>query len=41
MEFTLYILECADESFYIGHTDNLGQRLAKAKGASIPRPDVP
>jgi len=29
MEFTLYILECADESFYIGHTDDLGKRLAQ------------
>ena len=28
MEFTLYILECADETFYIGHTDDLGKRLA-------------
>jgi predicted GIY-YIG superfamily endonuclease len=29
MEFTLYVLECADGSFYIGHTDNLGQRLTQ------------
>ena len=29
MEFTLYILECADGSFYIGHTDNLNQRMAQ------------
>jgi len=28
MEFILYILECADGSFYIGHTDDLGRRLA-------------
>ncbi len=27
MEFTLYILECADGSFYIGHTDDLDKRL--------------
>ncbi|HEY8328814.1 MAG TPA: GIY-YIG nuclease family protein [Rhodanobacter sp.] len=29
MEFTLYILECADGSFCIGHTDDLGKRLAQ------------
>lgn len=27
--FTLYILECADASFYIGHTDDLDNRLAQ------------
>ena len=27
MEFVLYILECADGSFYIGHTDNLDRRM--------------
>ena len=26
MEFVLYILECADGSFYIGHTDDLDKR---------------
>ena len=29
MEFTLYILECADGSFYIGHTDDPSKRLAQ------------
>jgi predicted GIY-YIG superfamily endonuclease len=29
MEFTLYILECADGSFYIGHADDLGTRLGQ------------
>jgi len=29
MEFTLYILECADGSFYIGHTDDLNQRMSQ------------
>jgi predicted GIY-YIG superfamily endonuclease len=29
MEFTLYILECFDGTFYIGHTDNLNQRRAQ------------
>jgi predicted GIY-YIG superfamily endonuclease len=28
MEFTLYILECSDGTFYISHTDDLNQRLA-------------
>ena len=27
MDFTLYILECADGSFYIGHTDDLDRRM--------------
>jgi predicted GIY-YIG superfamily endonuclease len=27
MAFSLYILECADGSLYIGHTDNLDARL--------------
>ena len=27
MEFVLYILECVDGSFYIGHTDNLDKRM--------------
>ena len=25
---TLYILKCRDDSYYIGHTDNLEKRLA-------------
>ena len=27
MAFSLYILECADPSLYIGHTDDLDKRL--------------
>ena len=27
MGFWIYILECADKSYYIGHTDNLEKRL--------------
>lgn len=27
MSFWLYIIECADKSFYIGHTDNLDERM--------------
>ena len=34
MEFTLYILECADGSFYIGHTDDLGKRLEQHEQGS-------
>lgn len=29
MVFILYILECADGSLYIGHTDDLDRRLAQ------------
>ncbi len=28
-EFYLYILECNDKSYYIGHTDNIEKRLAE------------
>jgi len=27
MAFTLYILECADRTLYVGHTDDLDQRM--------------
>jgi predicted GIY-YIG superfamily endonuclease len=27
MVFWLYILECADKSLYVGHTDNLDERM--------------
>ena len=27
--FWMYMLRCCDESFYVGHTDNLEQRLAQ------------
>jgi len=29
MSFHVYILKCADNSYYTGHTDNLQQRLAQ------------
>ena len=29
MSFYVYILKCADNSYYTGHTDNLEQRLAQ------------
>ena len=33
MSFWVYILRCADHSYYTGHTDNLEERLAKHKTA--------
>lgn len=29
MSFFVYMLRCADGKFYIGHTDNLEQRIAQ------------
>ncbi len=29
MSFWVYILRCADNSYYTGHTDNLEERIAK------------
>src|SRR4030042_6153215 len=29
MSFWVYILECADGSYYVGHTDNLEKRMAE------------
>ena len=29
MSFWVYILRCADNSYYTGHTDNLEERMAK------------
>ena len=29
MTFYLYILRCADGSYYVGHTENLERRLAE------------
>jgi predicted GIY-YIG superfamily endonuclease len=31
MSFWVYILRCADKSYYTGHTDNLEQRIAEHK----------
>lgn len=28
-DFYVYILKCADDSYYIGHTDNILQRLSQ------------
>lgn len=27
-DFYVYILKCRDDSFYVGHTDNLDQRIS-------------
>ena len=35
MAFYVYILRCADGSYYTGHTDNLEQRLAAHQNGEI------
>jgi len=35
MSFWVYILRCADNSYYTGHTDNLGERIAKHQAGEI------
>ena len=36
MSFYVYILRCADGSYYVGHTDNLQMRLAQHEHGEIP-----
>ncbi|WP_439134741.1 GIY-YIG nuclease family protein [Pseudomaricurvus sp.] len=36
MSFWVYILKCADNSYYTGHTDNLEQRLHQHHSRQIP-----
>ena len=36
MPFWVYILHCADRSYYTGHTDNLEKRLAEHTVGAIP-----
>jgi predicted GIY-YIG superfamily endonuclease len=36
MTFWVYMLQCADDSFYTGHTDDLEKRLAQHNASSIP-----
>ena len=36
MAFYVYILKCADGSYYTGHTDDLEKRIAEHAGGSIP-----
>jgi predicted GIY-YIG superfamily endonuclease len=35
MSFWIYILKCADNSYYIGHTDNLENRISQHQQGSI------
>jgi len=35
MSFWVYILRCADNSYYTGHTDNLEQRIARHAAGEI------
>ena len=35
MGFWVFILHCADNSYYTGHTDNLEQRIAKHQAGEI------
>ena len=35
MSFWVYILRCADRSYYTGHTDNLERRLAEHQSGEI------
>jgi predicted GIY-YIG superfamily endonuclease len=34
--FWLYMLRCADDSFYVGHTDNLESRIAQHQQGAFP-----
>ncbi len=36
MSFWVYILRCADGSYYTGHTDNLESRIAQHSSGAIP-----
>ena len=36
MSFSVYILRCADGSYYTGHTDNLESRIAQHSSGAIP-----
>jgi putative endonuclease len=36
MNFWVYILKCADDSYYTGHTDNLEQRIAQHQQRYFP-----
>jgi putative endonuclease len=34
--FWMYMLRCSDDSFYVGHTDNINLRIAQHEQGSIP-----
>ncbi len=35
MSFFVYILRCSDNSFYVGHTDDLDKRIAEHKSGAF------
>ena len=35
MSFWVYILHCADNSYYIGHTDNLEKRIVEHQAGEV------
>jgi len=35
MSFWMYVLRCSDDSFYVGHTDDLEKRLAVHQDGSL------
>ena len=36
MAFHVYLLRCADRSYYIGHTDNIEYRIAQHQSGALP-----
>lgn len=36
MAFYVYLLHCSDESYYVGHTDNIESRLAQHQTGALP-----
>jgi predicted GIY-YIG superfamily endonuclease len=36
MSFWVYILKCADDSYYTGHTDNLDVRIGAHQAGEVP-----
>lgn len=36
MVFWVYLLRCADDSYYAGHTDNLEQRMGEHRAGAYP-----
>ena len=35
MAFWVYMLQCADGSYYVGHTDDLEKRISEHKGGQL------
>ena len=36
MSFWAYMLHCANQTFYVGHTDNLEQRIGQHESGAMP-----